>query len=135
MRVYLAAQYHMKAQIAARTADLRGLGIEVVSTWHEEPDDPNVSLNDVNGETLREYAARDLREICECDALVLHTVDPDEKTRRGGRHYESGYAAALGKIVVIVGPRENIFHHLIAPDLIFSTWGDFLFQVEQWQKA
>ena len=55
--------------------------------------------------------------------LLLFTVDPDERTRRGGRHVEYGVALGLGKLTAIVGPRENIFHHLLDNDLIFPLRG------------
>lgn len=126
MKIYLAAMYSRKQDIALKTDDLRALGHVVTSTWPEEPDNPQVSLKDVQDSTLRAYALRDLEEIDAADVLVLFTVDPDEKTRRGGRHAEYGYALGRGKIVCIVGPKENIFHHLLPAHRQFNTWQDFL---------
>jgi hypothetical protein len=133
MRVYLAAQYSQKPKIAVCKQDLLALGITVTSTWTDESEDPNLSLRDVTDGRLLEYAYRDIDEIITSDVLVLFTVDPDEKTRRGGRHFESGLAFGLRKTLVLIGPRENIFHHLISPDLIFPTWDSFLERVLSWQ--
>ncbi len=106
--------------------ELQRLGFVVTSTWMEEPDDPNVSLKDVDDDVLAEYARRDVEEINDADTLVLFTVDPDEKARRGGRHVEYGYALGKGKTVCVVGPRDNIFHHLLPVDLCFPSWGNFI---------
>lgn len=46
------------------------------------------------------------------DVLVLFTVKPTRATKRGGRHVEFGIAYALGKTLVVCGPRENIFHYM-----------------------
>lgn len=126
MKIYLAAQYSQKHEIALKKQELQGLGFIVTSTWMEEPDDPNVSLKDVRHVVLAAYASRDVEEIDAADMLVLFTVDPDERTRRGGRHVEYGYALGRGKAVCIVGPQENIFHHLLPADLCFPSWGHFV---------
>ena len=124
-RIYLAAQYHQKAVIAIYKSELESLGYRVTSTWTDEPQDANVSLKDVDDELLAEYAARDIMEIDDADLLVLFTVDPDELTRRGGRHAEFGYALGRGKQLVVVGPRENIFHHLETV-VRLATWSQFV---------
>jgi nucleoside 2-deoxyribosyltransferase len=124
-RIYLAAMYSLKADIAARKAELENLCYNVTSTWTDEPQDAGVSLKDVDAELLAEYATRDVQEIDDADLLVLFTVDPDQLTRRGGRHVEFGYALAKGKQCVIVGPRENIFHHLETV-VRMSSWTQFV---------
>jgi nucleoside 2-deoxyribosyltransferase len=126
MRVYLAAQYNQKPEIALKKQDLQALGFVVTSTWTDEPENPQVSLKDITDETLRGYAGRDLEEIDNADLLVLFTVDPDQLTRRGGRHVEYGYAVGKGIPTCLIGPRENIFHHLLPTDLCFPTWTAFL---------
>jgi nucleoside 2-deoxyribosyltransferase len=120
MKVYLAAQFHWKEEIRIKKLALEARGVIVTSTWTDEIAAPNCSLKDFSGDYHSEMALRDLREIDEADALILFTVDPDTLTRRGGRHVEFGYALGKGKVVAVVGPRENIFHHL--PILQFNTW-------------
>lgn len=44
---------------------------------------------------------------------------------RGGRHVEFGMARAWGKICIVVGPRENVFHHLPGVHQ-FETWAEAL---------
>ena len=127
--IYLAAQFHLKEDIRLRKDELLKLRYPVISTWTEEKMHGTVSLKDVGLDYLMEHARKDLREIDECDLLVLFTVDPDEYTRRGGRHFESGYAVGVGKQLVIIGPSENIFHHLIGVD-VYETWEQFLGTLE-----
>ncbi len=44
---------------------------------------------------------------------------------KGGRHIEHGYAVATGKRLIVVGPRENIFHCHPATEA-YETWVEFL---------
>ena len=69
------------------------------------------------GAVCREYAQCDLRDIAACDVFVL--VDDGEPSS-GGRHVELGYALALGKHVVRVGPGSNIFAASL-PDVSLET--------------
>lgn len=129
MKVYLAAQFSWKEQIAAKKRQLEQLGIEVTSTWTDETANPNCSLKDFQGDYHLDMALRDLRQIDEADRLILFTVDPDTMTRRGGRHVEFGYAMGKGKDLLVIGPKENIFHHL--PIVQIDTWEEAV----KWLKA
>lgn len=134
MKIYLAAQYHQKEEIAAKAAQLADMGHKITSTWFTEPEKPTVTMAEVATETLIEYAKRDLKEIQQANCFILFTVDPLVPTKRGGRHFESGFAFAnymwarndkyFGRaehFCAIVGPRENIFHQL--PQIKqFPTW-------------
>lgn len=125
MSFYLAAQFGWKESIAAKKEQLTKMGFFVTSTWTDEQAKPDCSLKDFTGDYHESMASRDLNEIEAADVLVLFTVDPDTMTRRGGRHVEFGYALGRGKSVIIVGPKENIFHHL--PKVRqFETWDDFI---------
>ena len=54
-----------------------------------------------------------VRDIEQADLLAIFTIDPLGPAKpRGGRHWETGFARGLGKEVVVIGPRENIFHFL-----------------------
>jgi hypothetical protein len=47
---------------------------------------------------------------------------PNTILATGGRHVEFGLALAQGKRVIIVGPRENVFHYLLPDAQIFAYW-------------
>lgn len=117
MRVYLANQFSKKQETAKFAEELRKEGFIITSTWLNEPDaDANDSMKSYGDQYLAVAAKVDVYDISSADAFVIFTVDPDEMTKRGGRHVETGMAMAMGKKVIVCGPRENIFHHL--PEVI-----------------
>src|SRR5262249_40345922 len=85
-------------------------GHVVTSRWHRrgatEPQGAG------RGALLAQSAAEDLEDIDSADALVLFTQAG--KHFAGGRHVEAGDALGRGKRVIIFGPRENVFYHLLA---------------------
>lgn len=112
MKVYMAARYSRKDEIAKYARLFRSQGIEVSSTWFDEPHTPTVQLSDVSEVLLREYATRDLAEIDIANAFIFFSESDQTWNRRGGRHVEFGYALASGKRILVIGPIENIFHHV-----------------------
>lgn len=123
MKVYLAARYSRRRELAGYAEELADLGIEVTSRWltgqHETPPE-GVPID--SPEHLAWCADDDLTDIGIADVLVAFT-EPEGSVAgrgRGGRHFEMGYAAASEKHVLIVGHRENVFCHLplfgFAPD-------------------
>jgi len=125
MRVYLAAPYQSKELIKSYAEELRLQGIEVTSSWLEEPHKPTTQMHELTHEEHQKYAVRDVKDVVDADVLVFHT-EPTKTIVRAGRHVEFGIAVALGltrnmPILVVGGEYENIFHHL--PQVIhFSTW-------------
>jgi nucleoside 2-deoxyribosyltransferase len=80
---------------------LEAFGHEVTSTWLRQADD------DTN-----DSAVMDLHDVTRAEALVLLNPREFQHSGTGGRHVEFGYALALGKPLVIVGMRSNVFHQL-----------------------
>jgi nucleoside 2-deoxyribosyltransferase len=123
MKVYLAAGFSRKNEIAEKSQELENLGIKVTSTWPWENSAPDSKLGESTENELRALARKDLEEILAADALILFTQDPEKPFVRGGRMHETGFAHAAGKSLLICGPRENIFHYL--PEINqFNTWED-----------
>jgi hypothetical protein len=58
-------------------------------------------------DSLSHYGIADLQDILAADTVISFTEVGGGK---GGRHVEFGYALALGKHMILVGPREHIFH-------------------------
>jgi hypothetical protein len=126
MKVYLASWFSSKDERNKQAEELRAAGIAVTSRWLEETAPPNSKLGDFDESFLRATAQMDKEDIQACTVFVLFTVDPNNGPchRRGGRHWETGYAEGLGKPITIVGPRENIFHSL-----------PFVAQFDTWEEA
>jgi nucleoside 2-deoxyribosyltransferase len=76
-------------------------------------------------------AERDMDDIFNSHMFVIFTVDPHEFIKRGGKHFEAGYAYALGIRICVVGPNENIFYSL--PEMQhFRDWNDFICREPEW---
>jgi hypothetical protein len=69
------------------------------------------------------FGAHDLEDLDAAATVVSFTGNGGGG--KGGRHIEHGYAIAAGKRLVVVGPRENIFHCHPATE-VYATWDDFL---------
>lgn len=110
--VYLAARYARREELDKYAEQLRKVGITVTARWLDEKYPSDSGLNDLSPEENKAVSAKDLDDIRDSDAFVLFTEQPTEAHVRGGRHFESGFAQAIGKHVITVGPRENIFHFL-----------------------
>src|SRR5260370_22529594 len=67
-------------------------------------------------------ARQDCEDLMAADAVIIFTEIPNTILATGGRHVEFGLALAQGKRVIIVGPRENVFHYLLPDSQIFATW-------------
>lgn len=66
---------------------------------------------------------RNRDDLLTADCVVSFTEAPRSSNSRGGRHVEHGMAVALGKRIVVVGHRENVFHCL--PEVeFFQAWQD-----------
>lgn len=104
MKLYLAGPWERRDVIARMALYLARNGHKVTSRWlteHMEAETP---------EMLVEQAHNDLDDVRAADVLVLDTRVPGSP--RGGRHTEFGYALALGRRVILLGPRVNVFHYL-----------------------
>lgn len=121
LSVYLAAQFARKEEIAEKGRELAQYGIIITSQWTGELLAPTASLHDNTDDLNVEISNVDVLDIDAADVVVLFTEDPTVGIKRGGRHFESGYAFGCGKELITVGPRENIFH--FHPDIMnFREW-------------
>lgn len=112
MKVYIAARYSTKEEMKHVAVLLKDKGIDVTSSWLQEPHAAGTTMDQVDPQDLCAYAQQDIEDIKAADVVVLFSVDPLMPTVRGGRHVETGIAIGLGKPLFVIGPVENIFHHL-----------------------
>lgn len=106
-RVYLAARFERQAEARALADELCAQGYSVTSSWLGAD---GLAMGDARKSEV--WAARDLFDVRQADAYVLLS---DAELGRGGKDFEGGYAYALGKRVVVVGPPAHVFHFL--PDV------------------
>lgn len=136
MRIYLASRYSRRKELCDYRAQLEQDGHTVTSRWlngsHQITSEGKPIDDD--GEALiecgtcaevarlrREFVAEDVTDVCSADVVVSFTEPPRSNHSRGGRHVEFGMAYALGRQLVVVGHRENLFHY--APQVeFFPDW-------------
>jgi len=130
MKIYLAARFSKRHILQEWAEHLEGHGHEIVSRWSKRGSDhkkaPGLSKM-AQASERRRFAKEDIEDIHSCDC-VLSLMEEPRTNGRGGRHVEFGYGLAIGKIMVIVGHQETVFHHLpeVAHFWDFSDALDFI---------
>jgi nucleoside 2-deoxyribosyltransferase len=106
-RVYLASRFERQTELKA-IADLMSVeGYVITSRWLYHTGGLSVGPGE-DSAIAAAWAQKDLDDVASADVLVLFT--DDNPMSRGGSNVELGYAMALGKTCIIVGPRVNVFH-------------------------
>jgi|SRR5579864_1666814 len=121
MKVYLAAPYVRKDEITACAEELRAGGVEVTSTWLNEPHKPTTQMHELTHEEHQVYAIQDVKDV-RAAKLMVFFADPTGTIVRGGRHVEFGIALERRMPIFVIGQQhENIFHHM--PGVMhFDSW-------------
>ena len=119
-RVYLASRFARRNELAQLKNELNEAGATVTSTWLDS-EGPLTERELTSTGRAAAAAQRDLADIADADVFIAFTEPRSSSQGRGGRHTELGVALALGKRVVIVGPREHIFHCLDSIEC-FPSW-------------
>jgi nucleoside 2-deoxyribosyltransferase len=102
MKFYLASRFSRREELRTYRTDLHQLGHIVTSSWIDlEAEDPSQAV---------QCAKRDILDIRNADCLIAFTEPERCEFTRGGRHYEAGYAYAVGKRLILCGPVENVFY-------------------------
>lgn len=110
--IYLAGNYTRRKELLGYAAQLAYLGYTITSTWLYE------DVKNTRDLEFCWWAMKDLEDINRADTLVVFS---GVASASGGMHVELGYALGRARAIVLVGPRENIFHYL--PGIIwFETW-------------
>lgn len=128
--IYLAADFSRQEEMGRYRDILEGLGHTITSSWLDNLDKTEgVGINGIpitneNLACLANYANIDISDIRNSDIVILFTTG---KLTRGGRQTEFGIARAWQKQLVIVGPREHVFHCL--PEIQqYPTWHSFVIE-------
>jgi hypothetical protein len=147
MKIYLAARYSRREELAEYRNQLQEAGHVVQARWlngeHQIANDGKpigehgealVEGTLRSGEHLSEheqteraaalrtsFAQDDWEDVNAAECVISFTEPPRSLANRGGRHVEYGIALANRARVIVVGYRENIFHWL--PQVEFcETW-------------
>lgn len=121
--IYLASNYSSHPTMQLRASELGVLGYRITSRWiwgdHEVR---SGGQSDTDAWAVR-FAEEDWADLLNADTVISFTQEPGKAggRNRGGRHVEFGAALALGRRCIIVGWRENVFHHLPQVEF-YATW-------------
>ena len=115
MRVYLAAAWSRKEEIAGIAYDLVKLGVDVQARWLAEPSFPK--SKHALDKFLRERALIDVHDVRAADILVRFSDDLNCENipaylGTGSRMVEMGIALERGIPVIVVGGHQPVFDHL-----------------------
>ncbi len=113
---YFAASFDRGEELAPLAEFVQAFGHTVTSSWLAKAVGNYEADEVAKGRTVEEVriecSQQDLADIDAADVLVSFTESTRDRYFSGGRHVEFGYAVASGKGLIVVGPLENIFHHL-----------------------
>lgn len=100
MKIYLAGGSNYIDYIITQREIFRRAGFEVTSRWLDGLEDRA---------QWGKCAERDLADVDAADVVIIYALPGSTVT--AGRHVELGYAIAKKKIIILIGPAENIFHY------------------------
>ena len=127
MKIYLAARYSRNAEMRAHRAVIEAYGDEVTSRWidlHDGKYPGSFTREQVNHDP--DYCSAigldDLDDIRSAEVVISFTEA--DGGGKGGRHVEFGIGYGLGKRMVLVGPREHVFHTLPSIEW-YPDWATF----------
>ncbi len=126
MKIYLAAQFARRDELRHYAAAIKNAGHECTSGWLDQDTPLDGKLTNHTPTDNTEFAHRDLEDIDRADVLLFFSEDPTVGVPRAARHVEFGYAMKAGKLLAVVGPRENVFHWLLSDRAFHSTFDNFL---------
>lgn len=113
MYIYLAARYTRRLELCQYRMALEDLGHVITSHWLDGVDSHlDTGSNVLPLAIAQKHAKQDLVDIDAAQLVIAFTEEAGTPYRRGGRHWEAGYAYATGKAMLVVGPLENIFYTL-----------------------
>ena len=122
MKVYLAARYSRRDEMREIADTLEKMGHVITSQWI----DTNWEVTEKGSsaapaEYREQHSVIDMGDVEVAECVISFTEEPRSCRGRGGRHVEFGMAAAWGKRLIVVGHRENVFHHLPLVEFFGTT--------------
>ena len=109
LRVYITAPFQLRDHAILLMDAYESKGIIVTARW--------LKRSDANSDAS---ARMDLGDVAAAQTLVALNPPGWENSGTGGRHVELGYALGLGRGIMLLGRRTNIFHyfdHVVQLDL------------------
>jgi hypothetical protein len=115
VRFYFAARFSHRFHLRNYRRDLVELGHYVTSRWIDSETDSE--------DTFGEAARTDYLDVLTSEVIVSFTELP-RCASRGARHCEFGVGLAMNKRLIVIGPREHVFHYSALVER-FDNWDEF----------
>ena len=125
MKIYMAAQFRRRDELAGLVPALEAAGHACTSDWLRQATPLDGKMTNHTEADNAMFATRDLEDIDAADALLFFSEDPLVGVPRAARHVEFGYAFARGKWLAVCGPRENVFHWLLPDAHVHASFDAF----------
>lgn len=109
--VYVAADFLRKEEVAALCAQLEKLGLEPTNTCTLDGEPGGGAGGELEGEAEQNAIATARLDLDDIDRSELFIQLTTGELARGGRHVKLGYALSRELTIIIVGPREHVFHY------------------------
>ena len=122
MKIYMAAQFARREELAGYAERICATGHYVTSRWLDQSTPADGKMTNHTAEDNLGFANQDLDDMNRADAILFFSEDPLVGIPRGARHVEFGYMLGRAQPIAVVGPRENVFHWTL-PDAAF--YADF----------
>ena len=134
VKIYLGATYSRRGEMRDVRDDLVVMGYGVTSTWVDDHallgDGFGVPQLMADPDAARLQALRDAAQLAAADTMISFT---DGLLGRGGRHVEFGMAYAWEKRLIVVGPREHVFH-MLYPTEVYPDWSTLHKTMATWAR-
>jgi nucleoside 2-deoxyribosyltransferase len=128
MRLYLAAPFKRKSEVFDIAGLLRNTGVDIASSWVLSS---HTADGDVSRELLGDEWIKNIHDLQTADVLVFLNLAGWYPEGAGGKHYEAGYAHAMGLPLLLVGERSHSYHCHPAWRWVPSVHGLILWVEEQ----
>jgi hypothetical protein len=103
MKIYLAARYSRRDEMAQKADWLKDKGYKITSRW---------VYGGEEGLSRKDIAILDYDDVIAADTIILFTEPKGSYNRGGGRHTEFGIAYEADKECFVVGEDEQVFVNL-----------------------
>jgi hypothetical protein len=111
-RTYLASRYSRRVELQTYVPLFAAVGLQVEARWLDGKHEQERPDAEEDPRFLARCALEDLHDVEAASVIVLFTEHQDAGYMSGGRHVEFGFALAHGLRCIVIGPAENVFHHM-----------------------
>lgn len=110
MNIYIATAISRQNEARELRDILQQVGHNVTSRWLDEKN--ATQIGEGSDDDRAAIALRNIMDLINSDLVIHITGARDPKAYSGGHHFETGWAWAMGKTILIAGERESVFHYL-----------------------